>query len=465
MARTENALRLRVYRGGQVSQKFLLANQQFTVGQSTENDLELLGETYPPKHVLFARNHSKTILRIPKFAEGEIWTNESKLLIRDLRDHGLLPSQNGIFILPLSEGKEGSINLGNNVRVEFSFTQITLNQPQLNIQLQPFSGFNWTRVMIKDFFNDIYFKLIFMFFLLLNSIILYAYKDVKIVRKPEDLQKQTERLMKVSMRIFPKKELDAQIKQLSQPESTTKEESGNKKEEKGSEQKSSRSEQRSSGKKSSGNQNSGGGLLGVIAGSGSSTQGSSVLDFLVDKGLTSELTSAMGSGSNLRVGKGGSASNSEDLLSGIIGTGGDGGLGGIDDLIDEYVEDEVKTNVKLEKKSQIQVEKPTESNISQEAQGYRTEQSVMAIINKIQGRLQYIFEKYLKRDTEFRGKVTIELTIAANGTISSAKIRASSTGNPAFDQEILQTIKRLKFPAIPEGSANFVIPFVFQRMG
>ncbi|MBN2089811.1 TonB family protein, partial [candidate division KSB1 bacterium] len=352
-----------------------------------------------------------------------------------------------------------------NVRVEFSFTQITLNQPQLNVHLQPFQGYNWMRVMAKEFFNDIYFKLIFLFFLLLNSIILFAYKDIKIVRKQEDIQKQTERLMKVSMRIFPKKELDAQIKQLTQPEMAKKDEAGEKKEDKRSEQNQSRTRQRSSEKKSSGNQNSGGGILGVIAGKGSSNQGSSVLDFLVDKGLTSELTSAMGSGSNLRVGKGGSASNSEDLLSGIIGTGGDGGLGGIDDLIDEYVEDEVKTSVKLEKKSQIQVEKPTESNISQEAQGFRTEQSVMAIINKIQGRLQYIFEKYLKRDTEFRGKVTIELTIAANGTISSARIRASSTGNPAFDQEILQTIKRLKFPAIPQGTANFVIPFVFQRMG
>lgn len=456
MAQVKTALRLRVNQGGKVSQRYLMANERFSIGRSSDNDVVLFGENYPRKHVLVFNNNNRTMLRIPKFANGEVWVNNSKLAIQDLTKHRLLPVHGDAFILPIFDGKEGYLNLSDSTRVEFAFTQVSVTGQS---HLKPFDGFHWHKVFVKELTKDLYFKLIFLFFFLLNAIILYAYKDIKIVRKQEDIQVQTERLVKISMKIIPEKELEANINELTTTQTTT---DASEEETKSEEPKPTRKRRkRKPGQKKRGNKNSAGGLLGLISGSGSSSQKSSVLDLLVDKGLTADLNRAMGSGSNLKRGSGGASSSTEDVLSGLIGTG--GGIGGIDDLIDDYVDEEVEV-VKLKKKPKVKIQKATESSISQDAQGFRTMQSIQKVVGRIQGRLQYTYEKFLKRDVNFRGKVTIEFTISAAGRVVRARIRESTTGKAEFDQAVLRAIKRLKFPKIPKGEAKFVFPFVFQRI-
>lgn len=455
MEQVKTALRLRVNQGGKVSQRYLLANERFSVGRSSDNDVVLFGENYPKKHVLVFNNNNRTMLRVPKFADGEVWVNNSKLAIHDLTKHRLLPVHDDAFILPIFDGKEGYLNLGDSTRVEFAFTQVSVTS---QAHLQPFDGFSWHKVFIKDLTRDLYFKLIFLFFFLLNGLILYAYKDVKIIRKEEDISKQTERLVKISMKIIPPKVVATNINKVTTTKSSTDSDESSKSDEAGERQ--SRTK-RKAGEQKRGNPNSAGGLLGLISGTGSSSQSSSVLDFLVDKGLTADLTRAMGSGSNLKQGSGGITSSSEDVLSGLIGTG--GGSGGIDDLINDYVDEEVKV-VKLTKKSEVKIQKATESSISQDAQGFRTMESVNQVVARIQGQLQYTYEKFLKRNVEFRGKVTVEITISAEGAVSHARIRESTTNMAEFDDMILKAFKRLKFPQIPKGDATFVFPLVFQRM-
>ncbi|MCI0511624.1 TonB family protein [candidate division KSB1 bacterium] len=456
MAKTQTVLRLRIQQAGKVTQRYLMAHEHFTVGRSSENDLVLFGESYPKQHVLVAQNNNATYLHIPAFGDGEFWMNNSKLTLQDLKTHRLLPVHAGSFIFPLFEGKEGYLNLGNNVRIDFDYTTITITE---ETYLQPFDGFTWHKVFIRDLTKDLYFKLIFLSFLIVNSLILLAYKDIKIEKKQEDLKTQTQRLIKISMKILPQKEIESNFKRMTSESTETEKDDNNQ-----SQRESGARERRTrkSGEAGRGNPNADGGLLGLIAGSGASNQGSSVLDFLVDKGLTADLNRAMGGGSNLKVGSGGVGSNSADILSGLIGTG--GGTGGIDDLINDYVDDEVEV-VKLTKKSQIKIDqKAAQSSISQEAQGYRTQESIFQVVMRVQGRLQYIYEKYLKRDVNFKAKVTIEFTVDASGKVSNARIRESTSGNSEFDQEILQAIRRLSFPAIPEGNASFVFPFVFQRI-
>lgn len=455
MTQLQTALRLRIHQGEKVSQRYLMPHERFSIGRSSDNDVVLLGEAYPKKHVLIFNNNNRTLMRLPKFAEGEVWINDSKLSIQDLTKHRLLPAQGDAFILPIFEGKEGVLSMGNNTRIEFAFTKVTVSQAHL----QPFDGFSWSKVFIKDLTKDIYFKLIFLFLLLLNSIVLYAYKDIEIVKKQEDIEKQTQRLLKISMRIIPKKELEARANPMAQ--SSKNSDSKDSEDEDKPAKKKTKSRKAKNGKQKRGNQNTSSGLLGLIAGTGNSNQGSSVLDLLVDKGLTADLNRALGSGSNLKRGKGGRSSNSEDILSGLIGTG--GGTGGIDDLIGDYIDDEVEV-VKLKKRTQVKVQKATEASISKDAQGHRTQESVARVVRRVTGRLQYIYQKYLKRDVDFRGKVVVEFTIAANGKVSNARVRESTTGNSAFDQEIVRAVRRLKFPVIPKGIASFVYPFVFQRM-
>lgn len=461
MAHIQTALRLRIHQNGKVSQRYLMAHERFSVGRSSDNDLVLFGESYPKNHVLVFNNNNNTVLRLPDFVTGEIRMKDSVLSIYELTSHRLLPRQGGINILPIFEGKEGYINLGEGVQIEFAFTKVTVQQTHL----QPFDGFKWTRVFLNDLKKDLYFKLIFMFFLLLNSIILYAYKDIKIEHKEEDIAKQTERLVKISMKIIPQKEIEETLNPMAHTDLSDDQKS-DQSEDKPKRERRPAKQQRSSQKasQSGGARNNPGGLLGIIAGTGNSKQGSSVLDFLVDKGLTADLNRQMGSGTNLKRGSGSGTSSSEDLLSGLIGTGGDGGLGGIDDLIEDIVDDEVE-GVQLKKKTQVKVQQAVESTISQDAQGYRTQESVARVVGRIQGQLQYIYQKHLKKNVNFRGKVVVEFTISADGKIINARIRESTTNNSAFDNEILRAVKRLKFPNIPKGNATFVYPFVFQQMG
>ena len=105
---------------------------------------------------------------------------------------------------------------------------------------------------------------------------------------------------------------------------------------------------------------------------------------------------------------------------------------------------------------------------SKDALGYRDIESITSKVNSVQGRILYIFEKYLKRDVEFRGKVTIEFTIEADGRVSNCHVRESTMNNPSlkgeFEREIENVIRRLRFPQIPKGTAQYVYPFIFQRI-
>ena len=469
MAQMQTVLQLRITHQGKTRDHILRPHENFTVGRHTKNDLVLPHENIPNHHVLVASNSKSTMLRLPQMADGELIVDKSHLTIRDLKVHRLLPVQKEAYLVPLFQGREARILLGD-TQVDIAYIKVPVPQPVHKRQpvdrtaIANFDGFDWLTVTVRQLKQDLYFKGILLFFFLFTLIVLYQYKDVTIVQKTEDLAKQTQRLVKMSMKIIPQEQLNADVERLTALENPREEAAEEVAPDEPVKRKLRKRKSGQAGKKrSSGAANNSAGLLGLIAGSGSSNQSSGVLDFLVDKGLTADLNSAMGSGSDLRKGNGNSDANTADVLAGLIGTGGDGGIGSIDDLIGDYVNEEV-SSVKLKKVSKIEIQSPTEAKVSDAAKGYRTQQSINKIVGGVQGRMQYIYEKFLKRDVNFRGKVTIEFTIAASGQVTGARIRQSTTRNSAFDQEILNTIRRLRFPKIPKGTATFVFPFLFQQM-
>ena len=61
--------------------------------------------------------------------------------------------------------------------------------------------------------------------------------------------------------------------------------------------------------------------------------------------------------------------------------------------------------------------------------------------------LRFIYGKFLKRDSvnTFEGKITLKLTIAADGTVKESSIKSSTTGVKVFDENIRKVVSSWKF--------------------
>ena len=197
------------------------------------------------------------------------------------------------------------------------------------------------------------------------------------------------------------------------------------------------------------------GLLGLIAGTGNSKQGSTVIESLVDKGLVRELDDILKSGQNLEVelpsltDVGG---NLDDLLSTSSLE--------VDSLISGMGVDDA---VQLKEKGEVSLESFGDINGSDAALGYRSEQSIRDDINKYKNRVTYTYNKYLKLDPDLNGKVIIEVVIEASGTVSNCRVISSTVQNQKFVNELKNIVSQFRFKAIPEGRVTVENPFVFVR--
>jgi len=453
MAQTYRQLVLNVVQAGKVRRYVVHKDGSFSIGQKSDNDLTLFGQQYPKKHILISQRNGTYLINIRKFIDGSITLNDSTLRIRDLILHDVLPRNGQDFVLKLTPQKRGFLTIGD-AKIEFEFKQVPV-KPRVAFDT---SAFSWQRAALKSLTSDWLFKGVFLVLLFLNMLLLYSLKDYQVnLNNNFDIEKIPERLAQFIIKP-PEEMLEVDTSTLS---SAT--DGGNQ-----GDKSQGKKNQKSTGKKGgkrgkSGNRRRGNpaasaGLLGLIAGSGSSGKSSSIVDALVDKGLVADLNSIVGGGTNLKVSKG-SNKNDSDPLDQLIGTG---GSGGIDDFL-SALEDDVP-QVTLTKKAKVNLVKPSKMTGSKEALGKRTEQSIMNVVLARQGRITYLYEKYLKRNPNLRGKISIEFTIAANGFVTSARIIESTMHHPDLERDLLNLVKRLKFDPIPSGNVTTIFPFQFSKM-
>ncbi len=135
---------------------------------------------------------------------------------------------------------------------------------------------------------------------------------------------------------------------------------------------------------------------------------------------------------------------------------------GIDDLIGRT---DAGEGVAMRKKGRVNVERLGQVSGSKEAMGARSEESLRKVLTDNMGRLQYIYEKHLKTNPDIGGKVEVEVTINADGSIGSVNILKSEIALPLLQQDILDTVRRWRYDAITSGSVKVVYPVVFVKMG
>ncbi|RMH69732.1 MAG: TonB family protein [Gemmatimonadetes bacterium] len=75
--------------------------------------------------------------------------------------------------------------------------------------------------------------------------------------------------------------------------------------------------------------------------------------------------------------------------------------------------------------------------------------------------IRNLYNQELKTSPTLAGRLVIEFTILANGTLSEVHIRESTLNHDRFEQDVLSRVKRWRFNPIPAGVVTVVYPFDF----
>lgn len=92
---------------------------------------------------------------------------------------------------------------------------------------------------------------------------------------------------------------------------------------------------------------------------------------------------------------------------------------------------------------------------------YRSNASLLAVIQKYAAGIQYCYGNELKRDPTLSGKLVVAMTVAASGEVIEAKVVQNTVGSERLASCALSQIRDWRFPAIAEGVTSFQAPFVF----
>ena len=95
--------------------------------------------------------------------------------------------------------------------------------------------------------------------------------------------------------------------------------------------------------------------------------------------------------------------------------------------------------------------------------GSRSAADIMKVVRQRTPGLRHIYNKYLKKQPGFSGKVTLRFTLAPGGDIISISVASSSTGFAEFDNAVKNTVKRWTFSKVKSGNTTVTIPFTFSE--
>ena len=95
--------------------------------------------------------------------------------------------------------------------------------------------------------------------------------------------------------------------------------------------------------------------------------------------------------------------------------------------------------------------------------GTRSPESILRVIRSSIMGFQYTYQKYLREHPELGGKISLQFTIAPNGSIVAIQVVGSNTGNPKLDEDIREKARRMAFDPIEKGNVTVTYAFVLDR--
>ena len=99
-----------------------------------------------------------------------------------------------------------------------------------------------------------------------------------------------------------------------------------------------------------------------------------------------------------------------------------------------------------------------------QASGQRSTASILRVIRQHTPGLRHTYNKHLKSNPGFAGKVTVRFSISPSGRVVNIDIVSSTTGVSAFDSEIKGKIRTWRFEAVKgKGNDTVTVPFTFSE--
>ena len=445
---------IKIKQGQRVVERTLQKRETLRIGKNPNNDIVLYGDQYPKSMPIIQCDKNTCTLFLHTGVTGEIRYGDSVLNFQDLIRHEIIPRKNGSYTLKIPKGRSGVIHIGD-VGIGFRYDGV-----QSPIMDEP--SYSWFKATGRSLTRDMAFKSIFLVFLAFELWFGITISGIELA--PEQAP-QIEQVPKRFAKFVVQKPAEAAESEITSTAAAVAEQTGEQTENT-QEQSTNRRERRGgAGGGNADNPAASQGLLALIGGSGESS-GNSAADFLVDQGLVQELDELIGlkplkKGSGYGRGSGSGSGDGQASGDGIDDLMNIGMDGGIDDLLSDVQQVE---SVGLEKKGKVNIETPGKITGSQEAVGRRSAESVMSVINSQQGRVMYTYNKYLRQNPDLRGKVSFDVTIAADGRVSNIELVESTLNNNNFIRDLMNILRRLSFEAIPQGAVTVNIPFVFNRV-
>ncbi len=98
--------------------------------------------------------------------------------------------------------------------------------------------------------------------------------------------------------------------------------------------------------------------------------------------------------------------------------------------------------------------------------GSITRSAVRRVMQRHANVIRRCYERSLLQNPDLAGRVTVQFTILATGSVTAAAIGSSTVNNSAMEQCILGEVSRLRFPSFGDGdSVTITYPFVFNSTG
>ncbi len=187
---------------------------------------------------------------------------------------------------------------------------------------------------------------------------------------------------------------------------------------------------------------------------------SSQLDELKDTAAIDELINESGTQGD-GAGEDGLTGGSSSILTAQAGTGSGGivaGGGG-----------ETLSGPRLGKREHTQVKAETKTGQSSTSgQGKRsgsldsrTVEAIQVVFDQNRGRILSVYNRALRKNPGLQGKIVLELTIEASGSVSKVKILSNELDDPTFVKELIKRVKLFKFEPYGKGRRTITKPLEF----
>ncbi len=426
------------------------------------------GAPFPANHELLVQKGSDLILQLAPGMNATLVRGATKLTLDDLRAKNYVRKQGDVEVLKVPEGTRVEISAGDwAVVVDPAPARATAApaasaRPAAPVAGTPggtgaVAGDVWAAYRIfSDTSRMTTFMKVVVVSLIAHLAIMLFFSTRVIVRDPFQVEDVPERFAKfiappVEEAPAPKESGASEQQQQAKQETVEEEPAGGSDAPKESKTADMSAEQKAEVRERVKNK----GLLGIIG--SKSSGGGAIADVLSSGNLGSDLDKALDdmkgsglgvakTGDDLKAGgtRGGSGYGTADI--GKLDTGGPGKGVGLGDKKKTAVTSDIQTG-------------------DFSSSGSLDSSAIASVVKQKLSGIKYCYEKELKNNPNLAGKVVVNFTIGADGSVTNYRVDNSTLNNTNVEQCILRMVRRWKFPAPAGGSVNVSYPFIFTATG